>query len=302
MVSDDLSNRPRILVTGASGQLGHYILRCLESHGKKVCGWSQKSTGTLYGTELRCVDFTRAESVVQALESARPDVIIHAGAMSGADDVRKDPQRGHIINTEATRLIADWADAHEARLIYTSTDMVFDGSRPMWREEDKVCPILAYGLSKAAAEPFVTSLKHGLVVRISLLFGPTLTGRPSFFTSTLNAIAVGESRTVFIDEWRTPVDYQTTAKLLCTLALDHAEITGILHLGGPERMTRYELIRRAAHSAGLDTSLVLPVRASDLVLPETRPRDLSLETRRLQSLLADVSWACQWQSLTQFRP
>jgi len=287
MVSDSLSSQPRILVTGASGQLGHYILSRLENLGKKVVGWSQKSTGNLFGTELQPVDFSHGEAIVHALERVRPDVIIHAGAMSGADDVRKGPEQGRIINTEATRIIADWAGNHGARLIYTSTDMVFDGSKPMWHESDPVCPILAYGRTKAIAEPFVYTTPHGLVARISLLFGPTLTGRPSFFTSTLNALAQGQSRPVFIDEWRTPVDYITVARILCSLAIDRTNVTGILHIGGPKRMTRFELLRQGALWAGLDTSLLIPVKAKDLDLPEPRPSDLSLDTRRLQSLLLD---------------
>lgn len=284
MGSDTLSNQPRILVTGASGQLGHYILGRLENLGKKVVGWSQKSTGTLFGTELQPVDFSHGEVIVQALERAQPDVIIHAGAMSGADDVRKEPDRGQLINTEATRIIADWAGSRGARLIFTSTDMVFNGSRPMWHEDDPVCPILAYGCTKASAEPFVTDIPKGLVARISLLFGPTLTGRPSFFTSTLNAIAQGQSRPVFVDEWRTPVDYITVARILCRLAIDRADVTGVLHIGGPERMTRYDLLRQGALWAGLDSSLLIPVKSKELDLPEPRPSDLSLDTRRLQAL------------------
>jgi dTDP-4-dehydrorhamnose reductase len=278
------SSRPRILVTGASGQLGHYILRQLEGCGKSAQGWSGRTCGTIFGANVTPLDFQHPSAILKALNKARPEVIIHAGAMSAADDVRKEPIRGRMINTDATRVIAEWAGAHAARLIYTSTDLVFDGTKSLWQENDPVCPILAYGRTKAAAEPFVTALPLGLVTRISLLYGPTLTGRPSFYTSTLAALAEGQSCTVFIDEWRTPVDYQTTAEILCALAVDQPEISGILHIGGRERITRFELVQRGAVATGLDTSLMIPIKAQELNLPEPRPADVSLDTTRLQSL------------------
>jgi dTDP-4-dehydrorhamnose reductase len=89
---------------------------------------------------------------------------------------------------------------------------------------------------------------------------------------------------VFIDEWRTPVDYQTTAEILCSLAVDQLDVRGVLHIGGRERITRFELVQRGAVATGLDTSLMIPIKAQELNLPEPRPADVSLDTTRLQSL------------------
>lgn len=284
------ANNSRILVTGASGQLGHYLLREFNRLGQETIGWSSQARGSLFQTDLQQVELANREAILNALNTAKPQTIIHAGAMSAADDVRNDPAAGDLINVQATATIAQWAGEHDARLIYTSTDLVFDGSKSLWNELDQVNPLLEYGRTKAAAEPFVTLLPKGLVTRISLLYGPTLTSRPSFFTSTLDALRQGITRPVFVDEWRTPLTYQQTAEILCRLAVDHPEVTGILHTGGPERMTRHELIRRAAAKAGLDLSLIKPAFAAKMALAEPRPLDVSLDTTRLQKIMPDLLW------------
>ncbi len=108
--------------------------------------------------------------------------------MSAADAVRLDPTRASAINVDATRRIADWSDRHDRRLVFTSTDLVFDGSRPWNREDDPAEPILAYGRTKRLAESAVLGVSKGIVARLSLLYGPTRCGRPSFFDQAIRAI------------------------------------------------------------------------------------------------------------------
>lgn len=274
----------KVLVTGAGGQLGHYILRELNRRKIQPVGWSLKSSGTVFGTELEQVDLSDESRIIHALNAFRPTTIIHAGAISGAEDVRQNPDMARRVNTRATQIIARWAGDHDSRLIFTSTDLVFDGTHSFWKEEDTTNPLLEYGRTKADAEPFVAALPRGLVTRISLLYGPTLTGRPSFYTATLEALRQGQSRSLFTDEWRTPLTYAQTADILCRLAIDRPDVQGILHVGGPERITRYELLRRAAAEEGLDLSLVKPALAAETNLAEPRPPDVSLNTTRLRAI------------------
>jgi len=277
----------RILVTGASGQLGVHIVRELIGRGITPKIWSGKQKGQINGLDLEPVALEDQALVLSRLNELQPTLIIHAGAMSAADDVRKNPQIGMDINTFGTKTLADWANDHGARLIYTSTDLVFDGTKAMWAEPDEPQPVLEYGRTKAAAEPYVISAEGGLVVRISLLYGPTLTGRPSFFTATLDAVRQGQTRSLFTDEWRTPLDYQTGSEVLCDLAIDRPECRGVIHLGGPERMSRYELLLRTAKQLGLDSGLIKPALAVETPMPEPRPRDVSLSTIKLRKILPE---------------
>ena len=274
----------RIVVTGASGQLGSYLLEeLIRSDRHTAIPWSGRTAATSPGTELRPVDLTDPAALDVALADADPDVVLHAAAMSAAEAVRQNPQEGWKVNVEGTAALADWCRRHDRRLVFTSTDMVFDGTRGWYGEEDAPSPILAYGRTKAAAEPFVRAVPRGLVVRVGLLFGPSRIGRGSFFDRAIASLREGKPQTFFEDEYRTPLDYATAARALIRLA--ETDVRGIVHLAGRERLSRFQLMRRAARALGLDADLVRANRRDDVNLTEPRPADLSLRTELLDALL-----------------
>ena len=127
---------------------------------------------------------------------------------------------------------------------------------------------------------------RGLVARVSLLYGFSRSGRPAFFDRTIASLRRGEPQTLFEDEYRTPLDLATAATALIRLA--EAGATGLVHVGGSERMSRFDLIRRAAVALGIDAGLVRANRRADAVSPEPRPADVSLDTTRLASILPDL--------------
>jgi dTDP-4-dehydrorhamnose reductase len=270
-----------ILLTGASGQLGAYLIDRLVGHGHDVIAWSGTDRGDRRGVPFTPIDLADGEATEKALDRAEPDAIIHAAALSSAEAVRLDPPRASTINVDATSRIADWCDRHGRRLVFTSTDLVFDGSRAWNREDDPAEPILAYGRTKRLAEPAVLATPKGVVARLSLLFGPTRCGRPSFFDKAIDAMRIGQSQAFFEDEYRTPLDLRTAAEILVRLA--EGELSGLIHVAGRERVSRFELMRRAATALGLDPSLVTPSRQSKARLPEPRPADVSMDTTRLAS-------------------
>jgi dTDP-4-dehydrorhamnose reductase len=267
----------RIVVTGASGQLGAYLLRDpgLADH-HKLSPWMGR----------RAVDLIDADAVCRALTADNPDLVIHAAAIASALQVRKAPERGRAVNVEATRVLAAWCTEHGRRLVFTSTDMVFDGARGWYREDDVPHPILEYGRTKAAAEKAVLEVPDGLVARISLLYGLSRAEYPSFFDSTIERLEAGQPQAFFADEFRTPLHYATAANALVLLAQSDAR--GIVHVAGPERVSRHELMLRAAGALGLDARLIRANLRADVPNLEARPADLSLDTSRLVELLPDL--------------
>ncbi len=277
----------RILVTGASGQLGSYLAHELRRAGRsELVLWSRGTTGSRSGLEVRPVDLADGLALASALEEADPDVVIHAAAISTAGQVRMAPEHALAVNVEGTRRLAAWCGDRGRRLVFTSTDLVFDGTRGWYREDDEPSPVLAYGRTKAAAEPLVRQIPGGLVARISLLYGPSRAGRVSFFDRALASLRAGEPQVFFEDEFRTPLDYATAARILIRLAEKQAG--GIVHVAGRERVSRYELMQRVARALGLDPDLVRANRQQDADLAEPRPADVSLESSLLDSLLPDL--------------
>ncbi len=188
----------RILVTGASGQLGSYLLEELRRKGvSEVIPWSRSTTGSRTGLDVRPVDLGDETALAQALDDANPDVVIHAAAISTAEQVRLDPDRARAVNVGGTRQIAAWCGNRGRRLIFTSTDLVFDGETGWYREDDETRPVLAYGQNKAEAEPSVLQVPAGIVARISLLYGPSCAGRDSFFDKALGGIRAGRPQVFF---------------------------------------------------------------------------------------------------------
>lgn len=276
----------RILLTGASGKLGVYLIDQLRFRGHEVTAWSGAATGQHGGVSWEAVDLSDARAVRRSLVAAGPDAILHAGAISSAAAVSQDPARAYAVNVLGTEVIASWCGEHDRRLLYTSTDLVFDGSGSWYREGDVPRPVVAYGASKLDGEPSVLATPRGLVARLSLLYGHALGPRKSYFDDAIGDLGRGVPRYFFVDEFRTPLGYQTASVILVRLIESAA--TGVVHVGGRERMSRFELMKRVAGPLMLDTGLVRPNSRGDAPGAEPRPADVSLDTSRLDALIPDV--------------
>ncbi len=275
----------RILVTGASGRLGSYLMARLALGRHDVVGWCHRGAGQGVSGRLLPVDLADAAGVSHAIRVADPEVVIHLAAISSADAVRREPGAAWGINVEATRWLADWAKKGDRRLVFTSTDLVFDGARSWYTENDAPRPVLEYGRQKRAAELAVGESSLNLTVRISLLYGEAPPGREGFFDRAVASMRAGGSAAFFDDEFRTPLDYASAAAALLQLA--ESSVSGLIHLGGRERISRFELMRRAAVTLGIQPDRARPSSLRQQPMDEPRPADVSLDTTRLRNELPD---------------
>jgi dTDP-4-dehydrorhamnose reductase len=277
----------RVLVTGATGQLGAYLVRELLQQDCEVLAWGHLQPATVAGVEARPVDLADAADVDRAFRDAKPDVVIHAAAMAGVADCARHPERAEAVNTRGTATLAHVCDAAGARLVFVSTDLVFDGERAPYGEADPPAPLSVYGQTKAAAERAVLHAAGHAVVRVSLLFGPSLNGKENFFDHQVAALRDGQPVRLFHDEWRTPLDYATAAKAL--IAVARSPCGGLLHVAGPDRMSRSEMGRRLAAYLGLETTAIEAVSRTTAG-GEPRPRDTSLHSTRWRDTYHDLPW------------
>ncbi len=149
----------RILITGAQGQLGHALQQALSGED-------------LVLKDLPEFDLTRPDSEAQIV-AARPSAILHVGAYTNVDGAEREPDRAMLVNAQGTTMVARAAATINARLIYLSTDYVFDGNQTTpYREEDMPRPINAYGQSKREGEiAAFAGCPNTLVVRTAWLYG-----------------------------------------------------------------------------------------------------------------------------------
>jgi len=277
----------RVLITGASGQLGAYLLRALGADDDaKVVAWSGTRAVERFGVACTPIDLTDRDAVARAFEAAAPDVVIHAAAMAKPTQVYREPDRARAINVVATQQLVELAADRHARLIFTSTDMVFDGEAGRYTERDEARPANHYGQTKLDAEQRVLEGDDTLVLRMALMYGPTLSGEAGFFDQQIGRLRRGERITLFEDEWRTPLALEAGARGI--VALMRRELTGRYHFGGPQRMTRLEFGQRLAARFELDASLIEAVSRLSFPADEPRPRDISLDSSALYAALPGV--------------
>ncbi len=276
----------RILVTGASGFLGASLARQAVRRGWDVLGTHHSRPRSLPGFSTRPLDLEDTPGLKALVRDFRPQCVAHAAAVSKPDDCARDPERCRRVQVEATRLLAREAAALKARFLYTSSDLVYDGSREWVDETGPARPLGAYGRSKLEAEEAVlgTPGLDACVLRISLIFGWSAGGARCFVEDWIESLRQGRPFSAFADQYRCPLWVEDAAASLLDLAVSPA--TGIFHLAGPERLSRLEFARMLCRVFGFDQGLVRPGSVKDAAFLDPRPLSLGLKTGRLISALA----------------
>lgn len=272
------------LITGASGQLGGYVLRALAHHhpDDSVCALAGAGDTLPGAHHVERVDLADTTRLAVVLSEQRPTHVLHLAAMTAVNACFNDPARAAALNINATTLITYVADEIGARLVHCSTDMVFDGYAAPYRESDPVAPLSVYGLTKANAEAAARESESVAIVRLPLMYGLPLTDRATTFANQLAALRAGDELKLFADEFRTPVWLADAADAL--LAVAESDFTGTLHVAGPERLSRHTLISRCAEALGISNARLTPISWREIEFPEPRPADLSLVGERFVDL------------------
>ena len=150
---------------------------------------------------------TRFKEIKENLQKIRPDALIHAAAASSPNFCQLNPAASRAINVEATINLASLCAADlRIPFAFISSDLVFDGLKPPYSENDPVCPVCIYGEQKAEAERAVLErYPRALVCRTALMFGDAGQGAASFIQPLISDMKNGRRINLFVDEYRTPV-------------------------------------------------------------------------------------------------
>jgi dTDP-4-dehydrorhamnose reductase len=276
-----------ILVTGATGFIGEHLLRMLASHGDTVIGVGWTRTVWLPSPSAKLVraDLSEPAAVRQLLTQAPPTVVFHCAAMTNVAECQSNPAAAeqHIVG--ATSVLANELQRLRPAplLIAVSTDLVFDGEHAPYRETDPTQPISVYGQLKQRAELAVLAYPQGTVARTALTYGAPMTHKSSFIGWMAGELTAGRELTLFQDEVRTPIWVDDLCRVLIRLAADR--LTGLWHVGGPERLNRVEIGEQFCAVTGLPRDLIRKRRLADSTYPAPRVRDVSLDSDKLRRRL-----------------
>jgi len=230
------------------------------------------------------LDLTRHKETADLVSLIRPSAIFHTAAISDPNACEIDPESSRAVNLEAARNLALLSHDLGIPFFFISTDLVFDGEHAPYGESDPPDPISFYGKHKAAAEKAVLSLyPESAVVRIPLLYGIDPIAIRGLILPLLRSLRKGSAVSLFTDEIRTPLSAGTAATGI--LSILEAGITGTIHLGGPEQLSRYEMGTRIAEIFNLPSGSIHGVKQKDVSMPAPRPRDVSLLSDRARNCI-----------------
>lgn len=266
--------KPRMVVTGASGALGWRVCQAACQHWQ-VLGVRRtvRPQHDRAAWNWLTADLTQPEAASQLLRHASPAAVVHCAAEANTRAAQEQPQAAWRINVTATEQLAEACGNLGCRLVFTSTDLVFDGRGAPYAEERPVSPISEYGRQKAEAEQRLRARhSEAVVCRLPLLLAPPAPGGSSALQVLVDALRGARQQRMFVDEFRTPLCAHSAAAGLL-LAVDRAR--GTWHLAG-SRVSRYELGLMIARAVSAPQDLIGACRQADVDLPAPRPPDVSL--------------------------
>jgi dTDP-4-dehydrorhamnose reductase len=267
------------VVTGSSGLLGRGLVNVLK-RDYEVLGIDRYAP-TDQRNEL-ALDITERRAV-ESIARAEPSVIVHTAAETNVDLCETDHEHARTINVEGTANIVEGCVKVGAKLIFISTDYVFDGTKGNYSEADQPNPIGFYGTSKLEAERIVISkLPKALIMRTSVLYGwhPS---KLNFATWIIKGLREHQTLRVVNDHTNSPTLADNLARAV-RAAIERAS-EGLLHVAGRERINRFDFAHKIAKNFDLDESLLVPVEMCDMSWVAKRPRDSSLDVAKAEKEL-----------------
>lgn len=257
----------KVLVTGVKGQLGFDVVKELEKRGH-----------TAIGTDVDSMDITDAEKVREVITAALPDAVIHCAAYTAVDAAEDNVELCRRINADGTRNIAQVCKALDIKMIYISTDYVFDGEgTQFWNPDDERHPLNVYGQTKYEGELAVESLlEKYYIVRIAWVFG--VNGK-NFIKTMLNLGKNRDHLTVVCDQVGSPTYTYDLSRLLVDMA--ETDKYGRYHATNEGLCSWYEFACEIFKQAGYDHVTVSPVSSAEYPAKAKRPSNSRMNKDKL---------------------
>ena len=267
-------------MTGASGFLGWNICS-VAVKSWDVCGVAFSSQLEVNGVDMKVVDLTDFYNLKQLFTDEVPDAVIHAAAAANTNYCQINQTESHKINVDTSINIAGLCMERNIPLVFVSTDMVFDGLNAPYKEEDPVCPVNIYGEQKVLAEKeMVRRCPEMVVCRTSIMFGLHPDRTKNWFQQIIESMRMHQNVQLFVDEYRT---FLSVRKAVSGLLLAIDNTSGILHLSGDERLSRYDFARLVSGIFHINNTKFIPCNLADVPVKAPRAQDLSLDNSKAKT-------------------
>lgn len=271
-----------LLITGASGLIGRALV--------KHCATRFNVTGTYMtrnfdpdAIQLKQLDLSKPDEIESCIDATRPSVVIHAAGLTDLQYCQSKQKKTEEINYRATAQLAAFCAQRGIKLVYLSTDMVFDGEKGGYKEDDAAEPKSVYGKSKILAEKAIQEICENYVIaRINLIYGHGESKKKTFTDRILIANWSGKPYPVYKSQTRSPISLDVASRAVRELA--EGEFKGIFHLGGDETVDRWELALKLLSLLKVDHSVIeegeIPDEYKDIY-----PMNTSFDTTKVKNEL-----------------
>jgi dTDP-4-dehydrorhamnose reductase len=273
----------KILVIGATGQLGRLCMDAFGRSGYEVFGSSSSQSPS---NSMIRLDLAKKGMGRDLILKLRPDVCLISGAMTDVEGCESSPERAFRINTEAPGEIAEAARDFSCRVVYLSTEYIFDGENGPYSETEAPNALNIYGKTKLEGEHRVLCCSdQNLIVRTTVVYSFHEGGK-NFMMQLLKRLSSSEKMNVPIDQISSPTYAPDLAMALEGLV--SKKVSGIVNAVGPDILSRRDFAIRAAKILGFDESLIQGVLTSNLNQKASRPLRAGLLNDKLKAILGDV--------------
>lgn len=274
----------KYFITGGSGLLGERLATVAKENDElTLVHNSNPSENT-----IKC-DITNEKEVNNTIENENPDVIIHCAAMTNVDLCEDEKELAYKINGDGTGFLAKAADKINAKIIYVSTDFVFDGERGYYKEDEEVNPLGIYAKSKYDGEVQLKKYSNDwAITRVSVLYG--WHSRLNFTTWVIDQLRQNNEINIVTDQINSPTLADNAAEAIYAIARKNKQ--GIFHTAGNDAINRFDFTKKIADAFDLDDSLINPTTSKQFIQKAPRPRDSSLNVNKVEKELGITMETC----------
>jgi dTDP-4-dehydrorhamnose reductase len=263
--------------------------RLLSDRTAEPLGAYHQSRTNEYLGDFPCwwLDVASANDVERVLDEARPDAVIHAGAFTNVDAAERDRDLAQAINADGTGNLARACAERGVRLVYLSTEYVFDGTAGPYHETDPVCPQGWYAQTKLTGEQAVMAAGGSWAIgRTTVVYGYAPHVRANFVLWLVGQLKAGQRVRIVEDQIGSPTLAENLAEMV--IALAQSDVTGIFNTAGADVVSRRDFSRQIAATFGLDASLIDPVTTAELGQAAPRPLRAGLVMEKLRATFPEV--------------
>ncbi len=271
----------KLLLTGGTGLLGTSLTRSLPETYNTTITYVKNAPQNKKISSIK-MDLSDPREIKEVLKKTKPQIIIHAAAATDIEWCEKNPKEAFSINSFATEIISKEADSLKAKVIYISTDFVFDGEKGNYNEEDMPNPLNVYGKTKLMGEEAVLKYTNNLVIRTNIYGIDPLPTKQSFASWVISSLRSGKEILTATDQIYNPIFADQLSGYIFELIGKNQ--AGVWNIACLDKVNRYQFASLVSVIFGLDKNLIKQVKLQDLInkfgWKAKRPKDTSLDVSK----------------------